>query len=318
LKDRYEKGFTEEDLDEYIAHVNDYLEFHLNKDFTPRIIVGDNPYDLSDRGYGNPDVKGPDSRHGTGVASVIAANRGEGIGIDGIADLVEIMVIRSTPNGDERDKDVALAIMYAVDNGARIINMSFGKDFSPQKEFVDQAVKYAEEKGVLLVHAAGNDGANIDIVGNFPSATYSNNIKASNWIEVGANAKFADKELATSFSNYGGNNVDIFAPGHDIIAADTSNTYSTNSGTSLAAPVVTGVAALLMSAYPDLSPQEIKDILMVSSHQPKKPRKVYLPGDNEKKQKVKFKELSQSGGIINAYEAMVEAERRQRVTEQSK
>ncbi len=318
LKERYETGFTEEGLQEYIIYLSDYLEYHLNKAFAPRALIGDDPTDISDRDYGNPDVIGPDSRHGTGVASVIAANRGEGIGIDGIAGFAEIMVVRSTPNGDERDKDVALAIMYAVDNGAQIINMSFGKDFSPQKEFVDMAVKYAEDKGVLLVHAAGNDGKDIDNSDNFPSANYRDGKVASNWIEVGASAKLMDKEMATTFSNYGREKVDIFAPGHNIIAADTSNTYSMNSGTSLAAPVVSGVAALLLSTYPDLSPQEIKEILMVSSYKAKKPRKIYLPGDDEKKKKVKFKNLSQSGGIVNAYEAMLEAEKRSLSAQNSK
>ncbi len=313
LKGRYDQGFTEEGLEEYIAHVNDYLNYHLNRDFTPRNLIGDNPYDLQDMGYGNADVTGPDSQHGTGVAALIAANRGNGIGVDGVATFVEIMAIRSTPNGDERDKDVALAIMYAVDNGADIINMSFGKDFSPQKEFVDEAVKYAEEKGVLLIHAAGNDGKNIDSGDNYPTATYLNNTNALNWIEVGASSMAVDKDIAASFSNYGKNKVDIFAPGHDIISADTSNTYSKNSGTSFAAPVVAGVAALILSHYPDLSPEEVKEILMETSYQPKKPRKIYLPGDDEKRKKVKFKDLSQSGGIVNAYEAMLEAERRDRL-----
>ncbi len=314
LADRYKKGFTEEGLIEYVQHINDYLDYHLNKDFNPRSIIGDNPFDLNDRNYGNADVTGPDSQHGTGVAALIAANRNEGIGVDGIASFVEIMAIRSTPNGDERDKDVALAIMYAVDNGADIINMSFGKNFSPQKEFVDEAVKYAEEKGVLLIHAAGNDGANIDLTENYPTAYYLNDENATNWIEVGASAITLDKELAASFSNYGKNKVDIFAPGHDVISADTSNTYSMISGTSFAAPVVAGVAALLLSHYPDLSPQEIKEILMLTSYKPKKPRKIYLPGDNEKRKKVKFKDLSQSGGIVNAYEAMLEAEIRERLS----
>lgn len=316
LKERYDMGFTEEGLEEYIQHMNGFTQYYLNKEYQPRNIVGDNPTDINDRNYGNADVKGPDAQHGTGVASIIAANRNEGIGVDGIATSVEIMSIRSTPDGDERDKDVALAIMYAVDNGADIINMSFGKDFSPQKEFVDQAVKYAEEKEVLLVHAAGNDGANIDITENYPSARYLNNERASNWIEVGASAIALDEQLAASFSNYGQNNVDIFAPGHDVISADTTNTYSKVSGTSIAAPVVTGIAALLLSHYPDLSPQEIKDILMTTSYQPKKPKKIEMPGDEKKK--VKFKELSKSGGIVNAYEAMLEAERRQRVSEGEK
>ena len=317
LKDRYEMGFSEESMNEYLTYVNDFLDYRLNTEFDPRSVIGDDPLDINDKKYGNPDVKGPAGSHGTGVAALIAANRANGIGIDGIAQNVEIMAIRSTPDGDERDKDVALAIRYAVDNGADIINMSFGKNFSPQKEFVDAAVKYAEEEGVLLVHAAGNDGKNIDEEENYPSATFLDGNKASNWIEVGATAIYLDQKVAASFSNYGQQQVDIFAPGHDVITADTSSYYNQISGTSFAAPVVSGVAALVLSYYPDLSPAELIDILMTSSYQFKRPRKVLLPGDGEKREKTKFKELSKSGGIVNAYEALLEAEKRQNLRAQA-
>lgn len=317
LKDRYEMGFSEESMNEYLTYVNDFLDYRLNTEFDPRSVIGDDPLDINDKKYGNPDVKGPAGSHGTGVAALIAANRANEIGIDGIAQNVEIMAIRSTPDGDERDKDVALAIRYAVDNGADIINMSFGKNFSPQKEFVDAAVKYAEEEGVLLVHAAGNDGKNIDEEENYPSATFLDGNKASNWIEVGATAIYLDQKVAASFSNYGQQQVDIFAPGHDVITADTSSYYNQISGTSFAAPVVSGVAALVLSYYPDLSPAELIDILMTSSYQFKRPRKVLLPGDGEKREKTKFKELSKSGGIVNAYEALLEAEKRQNLRAQA-
>ncbi len=307
LQKRYEMGFTEEGLQSMIERNKEFLDYHLNLDFEPREMVGDDPEDISDRNYGNPDVEGQRADHGTSVAGLIAAQRDNGIGIDGIATDVRIMCIRSTPRGDERDKDVALGIYYAVDNGADIINMSFGKEFSPQKHFVDEAVKYAEEHGVLIVHGSGNSGLNIDEDERYPSDRLLDGSEPTNWINVGASAMNLDKQIAASFSNYGKQHVDVFAPGVDIISTDSSGTYGQHDGTSLAAPVVSGIAAMLLSYYPDLQPQEIIDIIVASSFQFKKPRKVFRPGDQKK---VKFKDLSKSGGIINAYNAVVEAEKR--------
>ncbi|MCV9387094.1 S8 family peptidase [Reichenbachiella ulvae] len=311
LQGRFDAGFTMELLDQLVEQNRDYLDYHLNQNFRPREIVGDNPNDWKDRGYGNPDVKGPRADHGTSVAGVIAAVRDNEIGINGIASDVEIMVVRSTPKGDERDKDVALAIYYAVDNGADIINMSFGKEFSPQKQFVDEAVRYAEQKGVLLIHTAGNNGLNIDQEPRYPTDEFLEGGYASNWLNVGASTLELNKELVAQFSNYGAEDVDIFAPGVNILSTDTLNTYSLHDGTSLAAPVVSGVAALVLSYYPDLQPLELIDILLSSSFQFKKPKKVYLPNlEAEKPSKVKFDELSTSGGVVNAYLALKEAQKR--------
>ncbi|MDH5398359.1 MAG: S8 family serine peptidase [Cyclobacteriaceae bacterium] len=310
LIERFEEGFTEEVLRDYKRHTEDYVEKYLNIDFNPRKIIGDDPMDITDTAYGNPDVIGPGSNHGTAVSGVIAAVRNNGLGINGIAEDVKIMVLRTTPDGDERDKDVALAIRYAVDNGADIINMSFGKDFSPQKHFVDEAVKYAEAHNVLIIHAAGNDAQNVEEVPSYPSDAYLDGIPATNWLNVGASAPKLDKELVASFSNYAQHQVDIFAPGQHIISLDTANTYSMNDGTSLAAPVVAGVAALVLSYYPDLTCTELIDVLMESSSKIKKP-KVYQPNpDGEKGKPVKFATLSKSGGIVNAYEAMLLAEKK--------
>jgi subtilisin family serine protease len=306
LKEKYMLGFTEEDL-EFLKNRNyEYLNYYLNLEHNPREIVGDNPNDFNDRNYGNNDVVGPRADHGTSVAAMIAAVRGNGIGIDGIATDVRIMVLRTTPNGDERDKDVALAIIYAVDNGADIINMSFGKDFSPNKEFVDFAIKYAEEKNVLVIHSAGNSGKNVDTNENFPSDRYIDKTEAKNMMNVGASSMDPDQNLAAVFSNYGVKHVDIFAPGFYLVSADTSSTYELTSGTSIAGPVVTGVAALLLSYYPDLSPEELIAILMESAFKPEKPKKVLVPClDCEKRKKVKFVDLSKSGGIVNAYSAFM-------------
>ncbi len=305
----YSAGLNEESLIEYKEHNDSYLKYFLNMDFNPRAIVGDNPADINDKNYGNSNVFGPFANHGTSVAGVIAAIRDNNEGINGVTNDVKIMVLRAVPNGDERDKDIALAIMYAVDNGADIINMSFGKAISPQKEFVDKAIKYAEEKEVLIVQAAGNDGKNIDINDNFPSKIYNDKTVASNLLLVGASSPQLDENIAASFSNYGAQIVDLFAPGVSIISLDTNNTYSMSDGTSVAAPVATGIAALILSYYPDLKPNQLISLLKESSYKVIQPKKVLTPNEEGKKRKIKFSKLSKSGGIINAYNAFLAAEK---------
>lgn len=304
-------------LDEYLSQVKegvDYFEvivkYGYNTEFDSRQIVGDNYSNLFEKGYGNNDVKGPDPLHGTHVAGIIAADRKNKLGIKGIADNVKIMVVRAVPNGDERDKDVANAIVYAVDNGAKIINMSFGKSFSPEKEMVDRAVKYAEQKGVLLIHAAGNEGDDIDVEKNFPTKKYLNGKEAKNWIEVGASSWGSDENFVGSFSNYGKKGVSLFAPGVQIYSTTPGNTYKNEDGTSMASPSTAGVAALLMSYFPNLTAIEVKDILEKSTRKFDN-LKVQKPGSKEL---VSFSELSSSGGLVNAYEAVKMAKERKKPT----
>lgn len=267
-------------------------------------IVGDNYNDINDRFYGNNDVMANTPFHGTHVAGIIAAKRKNGVGMDGVAENVRIMAIRAVPDGDEHDKDIALAIRYAVDNGAKVINMSFGKSFSPEKNWVDDAVKYAESKGVLLVHAAGNDASNIDSVDNFPNpVSLDKKYRASNWITVGASsdplAEPGFKSLTASFSNYGKSEVDVFAPGTKIYSTiPGGNTYGNAQGTSMASPVVAGVAAFLMSYYPTLTPQQIKEAIEKSAVGPD--MVVKIPGSDEE---VELAEISKTGGLLNAFEA---------------
>jgi subtilisin family serine protease len=306
LAPRYERGFNDASFQELKKTNSEFLNYFLNVDFNARTVIGDNPSAL-DGVYGNPDVKGPRANHGTGVAGIIAAKRKNNIGIDGIAQDVKIMCVRSTPRGDERDKDVANAIRYAVDNGARIINMSFGKDLSPEKNLVDDAVKYAEQKNVLLVHGSGNDGSNIDINERYPSDRFLDKKEPANWINVGASGPATDETLPAIFSNYGEKHVDIFAPGVNIITLDTNNTYGMHDGTSLAAPVVSGVAALILSYHPELTPTQVIDLLLQSSTKMDK-LKVLEPGFVEARKKTKLKELSKSGGVLNAYEALKKAD----------
>lgn len=300
-----------ESLDAYMGQLKeavDYYEvivkFGYNEDFNSREIVGDdynNPYE---KGYGNNDVKGPDSKHGTHVAGIIAANRTNNIGIRGIADNVKIMAVRAVPNGDERDKDVANAIIYAVDNGAHIINMSFGKSYSPQKEVVDKAVRYAEQKGVLLIHAAGNDAENSDEEKNFPNRFFLDGKEARNWLEIGASAWGANENFVADFSNYGKRNVDFFSPGVEIYSTVPGGQYEHQSGTSMASPSAAGVAALVMSYFPELSAFEVRDILRQSTRQFDN-LEVEKPGGG----RVRFESLSSTGGLINAYEAVLAAQK---------
>jgi subtilisin family serine protease len=263
-------------------------------------IVKDNYDDFNDRYYGNSDVMANTPFHGTHVAGIIGAVRGNGKGIDGIANNVRIMAIRAVPDGDEHDKDVALAIRYAVDNGAKVINMSFGKSFSPEKSWVDEAVKYADSKGVLLVHAAGNDANNVDSVENFPNPIFKKDgIKATNWLTVGASGDPKIGGIVAPFSNYGKNEVDVFAPGMQIYSTiPGGNTYGDAQGTSMASPVVAGVAAFLLQYYPTLTPQQVKQVIENSAS------KVSIKVTNpETGDKVDLSEISKTGGVINAYEA---------------
>ena len=285
-------------------HFEKQVNFNYNYDLDTRKIVGDNYEDISEKYYGNNDVKGPAADHGTHVAGIIAAVRNNKIGMDGICANAKIMVVRVVPDGDERDKDVANGIRYAVDNGAKVINMSFGKAFSYNKKAVDEAVKYAVSKDVVLVHAAGNDSKNNDEVDNFPKPYYENNERASSWIEVGASSWMKRKELTAQFSNYGIKSVDVFAPGVDIYSTIPNSKYASFDGTSMASPVTAGVVAIIRSYYPNLTAVQVREIIMKSVTPIKK--KVYVPG--KQKEKVKLIDISVTGGIVNTYEALKLAE----------
>lgn len=285
-------------------YYNNKLKFAYNPEFDPRGICRDNPDDYKETGYGNSNVEGPDAFHGTHVAGIVAASRTNDLGVMGVADNVQIMSVRAVPDGDERDKDVANAIRYAADNGAKVINMSFGKGYSPGKKYVDKAIKYAKRKDVLIVAAAGNNSTDNDVVFHYPIDTYSKSCFLGkgfnpNWISVGAVSPSSDENLVASFSNYGQHNVDIFAPGMKILSTAPNNNYQEASGTSMASPVVAGVAALIRSYFPELKAAEVKAILLASSV--KLDKEVVKPGTDEK---VKFSTLSSSGGLVNSYEAV--------------
>lgn len=279
-----------------VHHLNGISNYHYNINASTRVdIVKDKNIK---RFYGNNNVVGPDPYHGTHVAGIIAAIRDNDMGIKGIASNALIMPLRVVPNGDERDKDVANSIIYAVDNGAQIINMSFGKAQSPNTKLVLDAIKYAQEKNVLLIHASGNENKNIDIIENYPTAFHSS-YQASNWVEVGASNQYITN-LFANFSNFGASKVDLFAPGVSIISTTPNNSYAKASGTSMATPVVSGIAAVIKGKYPKLTPEELKDILMTTGTRYPL-RYVYNP---EAGKSVLFSNLSKSGSIPNLLKAM--------------
>jgi subtilisin family serine protease len=300
----YRQDLSPQDVYDYYEHLKRKVEYNYNPDFNPRSIVGDDYADKSERIYGNNDVAGPDPHHGTHVGGIVGAARDNGLGIDGVANGVRLMSVRAVPNGDERDKDVANAIRYAVDNGADVINMSFGKGYSPHKDVVDAAVRYADSLGVLMVHAAGNDGADVDSTENYPTRRYRNGGQAELWIEVGASSWKGAPNLAAPFSNYGDETVDVFAPGRSIYSTEPGNSYGRSDGTSMAAPMVSGVAALIMAYYPDLTAAQVRRILLETATSYADVT-VTRPGGSEK---VPFGQLSRTGSIVNAHEALKRAE----------
>jgi cell wall-associated protease len=278
---------------------NAFLKYQYNVDFNPRYVVGDNYEDATQRNYGNNDVDGPTDMHGTHVSGIIAGLRtGEKDKQEGIADNVKIMVVRVVPDGDERDKDVANGIRYAVDNGAKVINMSFGKGFSYNKKTVDEAVQYAAAHDVLLVHAAGNDHEDNDTTDNFPTRRFEGSHKqAKNWIEVGASNS---KGMPGSFSNYGKKSVDLFAPGVRIYSTIPDSGFAYLDGTSMASPCVAGVAAIIREYFPKLTAIEVKKILMKSVT----PVTFKVPEPGQHGKMVEYADLCISGGVVNAYKAV--------------
>lgn len=303
-------------IPEFMVRLNGGIDYydgrmknHFNMDTDFRGVLNDNPYDITDTSYGNNDVDGPnpkkeDALHGTHVAGIIAAERGNGIGMDGVAQNVEIMVVRAVPDGDEYDKDVALAIRYAVDNGAKVINTSFGKGYSQNPEWVWDAIKYAGKKDVLIVNAAGNDGVDLDITTSYPNDQNGTGAEMSdNFITIGAlNYKYGEEMVAT-FSNYGATSVDLFSPGVKIWSTTPLDTYEYLQGTSMASPNVAGVAAMIRSYYPKLSAKQVKRVLMDSGLHTSTP--VIVGGEESNIQP--FDAISKSGNTANLYNALIMA-----------
>ena len=295
-------------LQEAIDYFSNRLDTHFNLDLNARTVLGDDPDDLSDRDYGNNDVTGPsadmeDITHGTHVAGIIAAERNNNLGIKGVANNVLIMPIRAVPDGDEYDKDIALAIRYAVDNGADIINTSFGKYFSTHPQWVIEAIQYADKNDVLIVNAAGNEGLDLDGTNVYPNDQFVDQPQefSDNMITVGALNYDYGSGLVAGFSNYGKTNVDIFAPGTKIWSTTPNDKYEYLQGTSMAAPAVTGIAAMVRSLYPELSDEQVKEVILKSGVS--SDASVIVGGEPSNTQE--FASLSKSGKMANLYNALI-------------
>lgn len=298
-------------LKEGVDYFSDQLKYHYNVNFNGRSIVGDDIYNIDDIDYGNPNVSHSKKTedHGTHVAGIIAGIRSNNIGNKGVNNNLEIMSLRAVPNGDEYDKDIALAIKYAVDNGARIINMSFGKSFSSNPEWVIDAIKYAADNDVLIVHAAGNDAEDLDNIENenYPNDQYLGKDEFSdNFITVGASTMNYNENLIASFSNYGNENVDVFAPGYNVFSLTPENEYEALSGTSMAAPAVSGVASLVLSYFPKISAKKLKEIILESGI------KVEIKVNHAGKENISLDSISKTGKIVNAYNALIAASKSKR------
>lgn len=304
----YSVGFdsvdkAKEDLADSLEQINDRLNYNLNKDFKGRK-TGDNPDNMDNKSYGNNNVKPSEKgeSHGTHVSGIIAAERNNGKGVDGVANNVKVMAIRAVPNGDEYDKDVALAIRYAVDNGAKVINTSFGKYYSPHSDWVRDAIAYAGKHDVLIVNAAGNEGLDLDKKDVYPNDAIGTGTEVSdNFITVGALEPKYGSGMVAGFSNYGKINVDVFAPGAKIYSTTPENEYDTKGGTSMASPAVAGVAALVRSYYPKLSAAQVKQVILNSGL----PLTTKVVVGGEASDVRPFNGLSKSGKIVNAYNALI-------------
>ena len=282
-----------------LKHYESQATKHYNLDFDPRAeIVGDNYDNYNEKHYGNNHYEGPDASHGTHVSGIIAGlPHGNEVQYGVAHKVAKIMTVRAVPDGDERDKDVANAIRYAVDNGAKILNMSFGKAVSPGKKHVWDAMKYAEKKGVLLVKAAGNENQNIGENEYFPTNFMKQSDEkpfVSNMIVVGASTNNS-QNLRARFSNYNGKMVDVFAPGQEIYSTVPDAKYEYLQGTSMASPVVAGAAAVLWAYMPSLTPQQIKEALVKTVNK----STVNANVDSS----ANFDQISVAGGVIDLYKA---------------
>jgi len=317
----YENDFPYDEFIDYLKLKKLSLDICMNLSYDNRMLLQDKPNNLRDKNYGNP-IFGKNIQllsHGTTVSGVIAhalldsSNTKNKNTIPNYP--IKILPITFTGIGDFTDKDFYLGFKYAISNGANIINISQGKTFSMTPKILFKALKLAKRRNVLVVMSAGNQAMSLDENWRFPqsiSKLYEKNF--SNVLIVGASSKKLNKNLLDEDSNYGLKSIDIFAPGEDIPTTLPNNEFTTKSGTSFAAPIVTNVAALLWSHYPKLKASEIKKIIMQSGAE--YDGLVNVPCDLEKNQfcknnpqKQKFNLLSRSGKIINALNALKLAEK---------
>jgi cell wall-associated protease len=308
MRDVMKFSLNQQYFDDYKKKVDDEFNTTFNDSYFEKAITGDDEENINDTHYGSNNVykNAKWVYHATQVSGLIAAIRDNNKGIQGFSNNIKIMPVCVIANGGaDHDKDQALAIRYAVDNGAKIINMSFIKSMSVHPEWLKEAMLYAEKKDVLLIGGAGNDAESIDIVSNYPLDYNEDTGKefCSNFISVGATTSIPNENFLASFTDYGKKNVDIFAPGQDIYTTDATRGYVRNRGTSLACAITSGTAALIRSYYPKLTAPQVKQIILDSGVS--YDIEVIVPGTKDKK--VKFSELSKSGKVVNVYNAMIMA-----------
>ncbi|WP_053002641.1 S8 family serine peptidase [Kordia jejudonensis] len=288
------------------------LSFLLNLDSDGRDIIGDKSDNINDTFYGNNkiyiDSSGNRHSHAIKTIGVIFAKKNSEIGVTGIIrNEAKAMILPVAPYGDTHDKDIALAIRYAVDNGADIINMSLGKEFSLYEDWVIDAIKYASINDVLIIKSAGNRRFDLDKVLNYPNDAKNHSKEyVDNFLKVGATTNKIDSTLVHNNSSYGKKEVDIFAPGKFVFTTLNDQKYGYRSGTSLSSALVSGIAGLIRSYYPNLTASEVKQIIMESGVS--YDIMVNKPSTSDKKELVPFSSLSKSGKIVNAYNALLMAE----------
>lgn len=291
--------------------LKDYQKIEQMNNFDDRTLIGDDPYKITDTKYGNNILLAENSGEGTSYAGIIGAKRSNDMGLDGIADNVQIMTLRTTPSeGEAYPKDVALAIRYAVDNGADIIQMYASASITPfgeQGDWINDALMYAESKGVLIVQPVASKSIDMDKYPYYPRKEITPAKKLSNMITVAASDK---KGSPVPDSNFGIKSLDLYAPGKDIYSCYTGNTYREESGSEVAASTVTGVAALIKSYYPDLTAMQIRDIIInnVTDRSGEEVEKQSLNMDQGNAKMIKdlflFEDLCASSGILNAAKAV--------------
>lgn len=274
-------------------------------------IVGDDYLNINDNKYGNNVLLTSDAGLGTMQGGIIGGKRGNGLGNDGIMDEAEIMALRVTASGGEPYiKDMVLAIRYAADHGVDIIVLPQQNTLYPdgQKEWMIEALRYAESKGILVIVPAWELSQDLAKQTFYPNRRMTGDKELTNLMVISSSDKEGNPSLN---ANYGAKELDLFAPGINIYSAYTGDTYQIGSGVGLASASVAGVAALIKAYYPHLTGSQIRDILLesVTSRKGVEVEKGIEVDGKQTQDLFLFDDLCLSGGILNAYQAIMAADK---------
>jgi subtilisin family serine protease len=280
-----------------------------------RELIGDDPNDLNDKGYGNNNLLANNALRNTMIAGIIGAGGGQSE-IRGITNNVQIMTLRIEADfGEPYMKDMALAIRYAVEQGADIIQLGATNRLFPrhQSHWVEEALRYAEQRNVLVVIPVRDLSSNLDDFPFYPNRNLSTGT-LSNIITVAASDSLGNPFLWANFSE---TELDIFAPGVEIKSAMPGNRYAIDSGSAYAAAMVTGVAAFIKNYFPQITPAQMRQLLIdtVTDRSDAEVEKQYRATAGSMRGRIAtdlflFSDLCVSGGILNAERAIKEAGRR--------